>query len=125
MLASRHHNKCRKLRQPMRVTSTLKLSSNQKGLLVRHRRRSRMAAPSTTNRVNQCGQIAARDCDGEMPALSFKAVGCLGSLSMILRGYPLHGQRKIINHEGHEVTRRTTGFPLCAFVSFVVNAFLV
>src|SRR5580700_9693548 len=36
MLASRHHSRWRKLRQSMRATSTLKHSSNQKGLQAKH-----------------------------------------------------------------------------------------
>ena len=35
MFASRHHIRCRKLRQSIRATSTLKHSSNQKGLQAR------------------------------------------------------------------------------------------
>src|SRR5262252_9633427 len=72
MFASRHHKTRRKLCQSMRATSTLKHSSNQKGLQARQRTRTITAVPSSRKRMIQCAQ---RKCDELKDPLSFTAWG--------------------------------------------------
>lgn len=43
---------------------------------------------------------------------------------MILRGKELHGQRKSSTAKDTKLHEGEWDFPSCAFVSFVVNAFL-
>src|SRR5215469_7332597 len=77
MLASRHHTRCRKLRQSMRATSTLKASSNQNGFEPTERKRKTAAATRSSNRVNQCAQRAERNRGKEFLALSLTAAGSM------------------------------------------------
>src|ERR1051325_6448249 len=59
MLASRHHRRCRKFVQVSRDTSTLKASSNQKGLQGRQMRRRAMHV--AVRRTSVMREIQARD----------------------------------------------------------------
>src|SRR5579872_272228 len=73
MLASRHHNRCRKFRQSSRATSALNDSSNQKGLQARHTKRI-TALPAMSNRsVNPRTQPLESRRSGELRASSFAA----------------------------------------------------
>src|SRR5579862_1187344 len=73
MLASRHHNRCRKFGQSSRATSALNDSSNQKGLQARHTKRI-TALPAMSNRsVNPRTQPLESRRSDELFAPSFAA----------------------------------------------------
>src|SRR5271165_121659 len=80
MLASRHHNKCRKLRQSIRATSTLKHSSNQKGFEARATNRRAVPATSSKKIVSQRAERAESDRKGEAPAFWFTGASGGGML---------------------------------------------